>query len=69
MKQFKHYCKEIRDIDGIKTCIVSHEYLDDVLSDLEILSILWQSMPIEDVKKAMQYLVREVKCIHCGKVL
>ena len=30
MQQFERYCREIREIDGVKTCIVSPEYLDDI---------------------------------------
>lgn len=61
MKQAERYYKEVRDIDGIKTCIVSQEYLDDVLADSEVLSSLWHAIPIEEVKRIMQYLVREAK--------
>lgn len=61
MERFERYYTDIRDINGIKTCIVSQEYLDDVLSDLEVLSALLRSMPIEEVRRIMQYLIREAK--------
>lgn len=69
MKQFEHYFKKIREIDGVKTCIVSMEFLDDVLADTEILSVLCNSSVsgsksidfTEFIKRRMQYLVKEVK--------
>ena len=64
MKQFECYFKEIREIDGVKTCIVSQEFLDDVLSDSEVLSMLCRSKStefVEFVKRRMQCFVNEAK--------
>lgn len=69
MKQFERYFKEIREIDGVKTCIVSQEFLDDVLLDAEVFSVLCHSSLsesrsidfVELLKRQMQYLVKEAK--------
>lgn len=55
MERLKNYCVEIRDIDGIKTYIVSPEYLDTILSDSDLLSSLFTT------SKRIQYLVNEAK--------
>ena len=71
MKQFERYFKEIREfeIDGVKTCIVSPEFLDDVLSDTEVFAVLCNSSTlhskstkfVEFLKERMQYLVKEAR--------
>ncbi|MBQ9990968.1 MAG: hypothetical protein IJP31_08520 [Lachnospiraceae bacterium] len=55
MKRFERYCTDIREIDGIKTYIVSQKYLNDILSDLELLALVGQSMPLMEIRKIMQY--------------
>ena len=66
LQQFERYCKEIREIDGVKTCIVSSEYLDDILADSEVFSMVCQGRSkhiefVEFMKRHMQYLVKEAK--------
>lgn len=61
MQQFEHYYKEIIYINGIKTCIVSQEYLNEILEDSELLDFLFKGMSLLQNKKIFEYLINEAK--------
>ncbi len=61
MERFEYYCKDIVDINGIKTYIVSQEYLDNILLDLEFLASLCGSLPLIEGRRIVRYLVDEAQ--------
>ena len=61
MQRFECYYKEIIYINGIKTCIVSQEFLNVILEDSELIEHLFKEISFIQAKKILEYLVNEVK--------
>ncbi len=55
MDRLKDYCIEVRDIDGLRTYIISSDYLDNFLSDKDLLASLFVS------PESIQYMVNQAK--------
>lgn len=61
MQQFEHYYKDVTYINGIKTCIVSQEFLNVILEDSELIENLFKEISFIQVKKIVEYLINEAK--------